>query len=102
MYSDSARESGSSVVGADDALEEIRREISVPMAVLEEARRRRDRVLAIAEEHDAARDGAGFPSGSVAHGTTNRPLEDVDCGIMVNRRYEAFRVFGPDASEDRG
>lgn len=91
-----------SFVSTDEALEEIRRQISVPMAVLEEARRRRDRVLAIAEEHDAARDGAGFASGSVAHGTTNRPLEDADCGIKVNRRFEAFRIFGPDAAEDRG
>jgi hypothetical protein len=93
---------GDSSTPADAALAEILQEISVPMAVLEEARRRRDRVLAIAEKHDAARDGAGFASGSVAHGTTNRPLEDADCGIKVNRRYEAFRVFGPDASEDRG
>jgi len=89
-------------VPADAALDEILHEISVPMGVLEEARRRRDRVLAIAEEHDAARDQAGFASGSVAHGTTNRPLEDADCGIKVNRRFEAFRVFGPDAAEDRG
>lgn len=87
---------------ADPALAEILKEISVPMPVLEEAKRRRDRVLVIAEEHDAARDGAGFASGSVAHGTTNRPLEDADCGIKVNRRFEAFRVFGPDAAEDRG
>jgi hypothetical protein len=89
-------------VPADAALEEILKEISVPLAVLEEARRRRDRVLKIAEEHDAARDGAGFASGSVAHGTTNRPIEDADCGIKVNRRFEQFRVFGPDAQEDRG
>ncbi len=89
-------------VPADAALNEILQEISVPMAVLEEARRRRDRVLAIAEEHDAARDGAGFASGSVAHGTANRPLEDADCGVKVNRRFEAFRAFGPDAAEDRG
>lgn len=89
-------------VPADAALEEILKEISVPMPVLEEARRRRDRVLAIAEEHDAARKGAGFASGSVAHGTANRPLEDADCGIKVNRRYKEFRVFGPDAPEDRG
>ncbi|MEX0972364.1 MAG: hypothetical protein WDZ46_03800 [Solirubrobacterales bacterium] len=89
-------------VPADVALNEILHEISVPTAVLEEARRRRDRVLAIAEEHDAARDGAGFASGSVAHGTANRPLEDADCGVKVNRRFEAFRVFGPDAAEDRG
>src|SRR5215469_4208238 len=89
-------------VPADAALDEILREISVPLAVLEEARRRRDRVLVIAEEHDAAHDGAGFASGSVAHGTANQPLEDADCGIKVNRRFEAFRVFGPDAAEDRG
>jgi hypothetical protein len=93
---------GQGSVGADQALGEILREISVPMAVLEEARLRRDRVLSIAEEHDAARDGAGFASGSVAHGTTNRPLEDADCGVKVNRRFEAFRAFGPDAGEDRG
>jgi hypothetical protein len=87
---------------ADAALKEILNEISVPLAVLEEARRRRDRVLAIAEGHEAARDGAGFPSGSVAHGTTNRPLEDADCGVKVNRRFKDFRVFGPDGDEDRG
>lgn len=87
---------------ADSALAEILTEISVSMAVLKEARRRRDLVLALAEEHDAARNGAGFSSGSVAHGTANHPLEDADCGIKVNRRFEAFRVFGPDAAEDRG
>jgi hypothetical protein len=87
---------------ANAALAEILRETSVPIAVLEEARRRRDRVLRIAETHDAAREGAGFASGSVAHGTTNRPLEDADCGIKVNRRYEEFSAFGPDATEDRG
>ncbi len=72
------------------------------MPVLKEARRRRGRVLEIAEGHAAARDGAGFPSGSVAHGTTNRPLEDADCGIKVNRRFEAFRAFGPDSDAGRG
>lgn len=87
---------------ANAALAEILTEISVPLAVLEEARRRRDRVLRIAEQHDAARDGAGFASGSVAHGTTNRPLEDADCGVKVNRRYEEFRAFGPDSETDRG
>jgi hypothetical protein len=102
MSTDATPPTGSGSTGADEALGEILKEISVPMAVLEEARRRRDRVLVIAEEHEAARDGAGFPSGSVAHGTTNRPLEDADCGVKVNRRFEAFRAFGPDASEDRG
>jgi hypothetical protein len=102
MSSSSAVQAQGSLSPADIALDEILNEISVPMPVLEEARRRRDRVLSIAEEHDAARDGAGFPSGSVAHGTTNRPLEDADCGVKVDRRFKAFRAFGPDAAEDRG
>jgi hypothetical protein len=76
---------------ADATLDEILYEVSVQMALLEEARRRRDRVLTIAEEHDAARDGADFASGSVAHGTANRSLEDADCGVKVNRRFEASR-----------
>lgn len=80
---------------ADAALEEILREIAVPMPVLEEAKRRRKLVLGIAMEHGAAR--AAYVSGSVAHGTHNKPLEDTDCGIKVNRRFEALRMFGPDA-----
>jgi hypothetical protein len=92
----------SSTSAANAALTEILKEISVPIEVLKEARRRRNLVLRIAEEHDAARDRAGFPSGSVAHGTANNPLEDADCGIKVNRRFEEFRVYGPDAAEDRG
>jgi hypothetical protein len=87
---------------ADAALAEVIGEISVPIEVLTEGKKRRDLVLRLAERHPAARKGAGFGSGSVAHGTTNRPLEDADCGIKVNRRYEAFRSFGPDADTDRG
>ena len=60
MHSDPARQSGATPFGADEALKEILQEISVPMPVLQEARRRRGRVLEIAEEHAAARDGAGF------------------------------------------
>lgn len=79
---------------ADAALEDILSEIAVPRRVLDEAKRRRNLVLDLAMEHDAAR--ARYVSGSVAHGTHNRPLEDTDCGIKVDRRYEAFRQFGPD------
>lgn len=79
---------------ADAALAEILGEIGVPRPVLKEAKTRRDLVLEIAMDHDAARDC--YVSGSVAHGTHNRPLEDTDCGIMVNRRIEEFRQFGPD------
>jgi hypothetical protein len=79
----------------DAALDEILREIAVPAAVLDEAKRRRNLVLEAAMEHQAAR--APYVSGSVAHGTENKPLEDADCGVKINRRYEEFRAFGPDA-----
>lgn len=79
----------------DAALEAIRREISVPREILQEARHRRELVLTAAMEHPAAR--AAYRSGSLAHGTENKPLEDADCGIKINRRYEEFRAFGPDA-----
>jgi hypothetical protein len=79
----------------DAALQEILREIAVPEAVLDEAKRRRTIVLEAAMEHDAAR--AAYVSGSVAHGTDNKPLEDADCGVKINRRFDAFRGFGPDA-----
>jgi hypothetical protein len=80
---------------ANGVLETILQEIAVPDAVLDEAKRRRDLVLEISMEHEAAR--ASYASGSVAHGTENKPLEDADGGIKVNRRFEAFRRFGPDA-----
>jgi hypothetical protein len=84
---------------ADAALRDVLAEIAVPAAVLDEAKQRRDLVLDIAMEHPGAR--ARYVSGSVAHGTENRPLEDTDCGIKVDRRYEEFRVFGADG-EGRG
>ena len=90
----STRSTGSKSA-ADAALADILQEIAVPKAVLEKAKDRRDLVLKIAKEHDATR--AAYVSGSVAHGTHNKPLEDADCGIKVNRRYDEFRVFGPDA-----
>jgi hypothetical protein len=93
------RSTGSSTP-ADDVLGDILRQIAVPMEVLEEARSRRDLVLKIAMKHDAAR--ARFNSGSIAHGTENSPLGDADCGIKVDRRFEAFRVFGPDSPHGKG
>jgi hypothetical protein len=83
-----------STSAADAALADILDEIGVPRPVLTEARNRRDLVLDIAMEHEAAR--ARYVSGSVAHGTHNRPLEDTDCGIKVDRRVQPFRQFGPD------
>ena len=85
---------------ADAALEAILQEIAVPKAVLTEARHRRDLVLELAMTHEAAR--AKYVSGSVAHGTHNKPLEDTDCGVKIDRSFKAFRAFGPDAPESQG
>lgn len=82
-------------VPVDGVLQEILKGIAVPLLVLAEAKRRRDLVLTIAMEHTAAR--ARYVSGSVAHGVHNKPLEDADCGVLIDRRYEEFRAFGPDA-----
>ena len=90
-----ALQSQTSSTASDDVLASILQEIAVPPEVLDEARRRRDLVLTIAMRHEAAR--ARYSSGSVAHGTENKPLEDADGGIKVDRRFEAFRRFGPDA-----
>jgi hypothetical protein len=81
---------------AETVIKEILDEIAVPEDVLREAKNRRNLVLEIAGKHPAAREG--FPSGSVAHGTENKPLEDADCGEMIDRRFEEFRAYGPDAS----
>lgn len=79
----------------DKALEEILRHIAVPADVLSEAKRRRNLVCELALNHPAARNT--WYSGSIAHGTHNSPLGDADCGVMVNRRSQEFRAYGPDA-----
>ncbi len=95
-----ATQSTGSSIPADDVLRDILKHIAVPIEVLREAKGRRNLVLEIAMKHDAAR--ASFYSGSIAHGTENSPLGDADCGLKVDRRFDAFRVFGPDAPEGRG
>lgn len=95
MDSVAERPSGSKAP-AEAVIEEILDEIAVPKDVLQEAKKRRNLVLGIAGKHPAGR--KGFPSGSVAHGTENKPLEDADCGEMIDRRFEEFRAYGPDAS----
>lgn len=79
----------------DEVVESVLREILVPPEVLALAKRRRDAICAIAISHPAARDH--WDSGSIAHGTENSPLGDADCGVMIDRRPEQFRVYGPDA-----
>ena len=79
----------------DKALEEILRYIAVPKDVLTEAKTRRNLVCELALRHPAARET--WYSGSIAHGTHNSPLGDADCGVMVDRRSQEFRAYGPDA-----
>jgi hypothetical protein len=88
-----ARAAGASA--PNRVLRSILEEISVPLAVLEEARSRRNRVLSIAANNSAVR--ARYSAGSVAYGTANSPLEDADGGVKINRRLADLREFGPDA-----
>lgn len=77
---------------ANAVIDGVRHQVAVSASVLEGAKARRDRVRELAAQHDAAR--AGFNSGSVAHGTANAPLNDTDCGVVLNRRR--FPAYGPD------
>ena len=39
-----------------------------------------------------------FRSGSVAHGTVNKPVTDADCGLVLDRRNERYATLGPDGA----
>lgn len=80
---------------ADLVVEQILRQIAVPPDVLGEAKRRRDLILRVAREHEAA--NRSYRSGSIAHGTHNSPLGDADGGVVIDRRPHEFRAYGPDA-----
>ena len=80
---------------ASTVLDLILGEISVAFPVIREARKRRDAVLEIARGLSIVR--GRYSSGSVAYGTANRPLEDADGGVKINRRLADMREFGPDA-----
>jgi hypothetical protein len=73
-------------------LDEIRASIAADDEVLEEARKRRNRVA------ESAMALAGtlrrFSSGSVTHGTVNAPVTDADGGIVLDRRR--YPQLGPD------
>lgn len=76
---------------AETILEEVRGDAAPPDEHLDEARRRRDAVLAAAEEFATVRDT--YVSGSIAHGTANT-VKDADCGIVLDRR--SHQDLGPD------
>lgn len=80
-----------------DILDDVRRQIAPTSQALNEARDRRDAVLAAARQFPGAR--SGFNSGSVAHGTANT-VKDADCGVVLDRRH--YRDLGPDSAAQTG
>jgi Second Messenger Oligonucleotide or Dinucleotide Synthetase domain len=77
-----------------DILNDIRSQIAADEKVLKEAQDRRD----LAAEGGMELDGAlrWFRSGSVAHGTVNKPVTDADSGLVLDRRNERYAKLGPD------
>jgi hypothetical protein len=77
-----------------DILNDIRAQIAADETVLKEAKDRRD----LAAEAGMGIDGAlrWFRSGSVAHGTVNKPVTDADSGLVLDRRNERYAKLGPD------
>jgi hypothetical protein len=82
-----------------DILNDIRSQIAADETILKEAQDRRD----LAAEGGMEIDGAlrWFRSGSVAHGTVNKPVTDADSGLVLDRRNERYAKLGPDG-EDEG
>lgn len=76
-------------------LNEIQRKIAADPAVLREARKRRD-LVAHATERVVKGALRSFRSGSVAHGTVNKPVTDADGGVVLDRRD--YPALGPDGS----
>ena len=67
-----------------DVLEEARARIAVEEEVLRAARDRRDLIKKILKEEFSVL--RAFGSGSLAHGTQNKPLADADLGVVLDRR----------------
>jgi hypothetical protein len=82
-----------------DILNDVRKQIAATEKVLKEARDRRNLTAESAEEIEGSL--RSFRSGSVAHGTVNKPVTDADGGIVLDRRNEKYEKLGPDG-EDEG
>jgi hypothetical protein len=79
-------------VSITDVLEKARARIAVEDEVLQAARERRDLIMKILKEEFSVL--RAFGSGSLVHGTQNRPLADADLGIVLDRR--SYPELGPD------
>jgi hypothetical protein len=91
-------ETAQEVDHAEGVLEEIRVEISASNDDLREARFRRNLVLEAAVEFGGV--ASSFNSGSLAHATVNNPVNDADCGVVLDRRTHS--TLGPDSEAEEG
>lgn len=81
---------------AGQVLTDVRRQIAVDDDILSETKARRNVVKRIARIFPGAL--KTFDSGSVAHGTVNRPVSDADCGLVLDRR--TYPKLGPDGDDE--
>jgi hypothetical protein len=79
-----------------EILTDVREQIAVDDDVLSETKTRRNVVKRAARKFDGAL--KTFDSGSVAHGTTNKPISDADCGVVLDRR--TYPELGPDGEDE--
>lgn len=77
-----------------DILNDVRKQIAAAEKVLKEAQDRRN--LTAKSARDIEGSLRSFRSGSVAHGTVNRPVTDADGGIVLDRRNTKYEKLGPD------
>jgi hypothetical protein len=80
---------------ATQILADVRRQIAVDDDVLSETKARRNVVKRVARTFSGAL--KTFDSGSVAHGTVNKPVSDADCGVILDRR--TYPQLGPDGDD---
>ena len=73
----------------------IRKQIAANDNTLAEARRRQD--LALKSASSFAGVLRTYKSGSLAHLTVNDPVQDADCGLVLNR--QVFLRLGPDGDD---
>lgn len=76
--------------------DEVRASIAADDKVLKEARDRRDLVAGSAMDVDGAL--RWFRSGSLAHAMVNKPVDDADSGIVLDRR--SHPTLGPDGDNE--
>lgn len=79
-----------------EILDDVRDQIAVDDDVLSETKARRNLVKRVARKFEGAL--KTFDSGSVAHGTVNKPVSDADGGVVLDRR--TYPDLGPDGEDE--